>query len=124
MKILVYNYENQFALSRGQVQRIATVLPKEYFAPISEFHLTYNTSKPSVFEYSYETKQAFFAFPIKEKTPEVLTKAVEELLVGIARIKEKSRFGEPLKARERAEYQSFVDKWRDKCLNALKAEKA
>ena len=99
-------------------------MPKEYFAPIHELHLTYDTSKPSVFEYSYETKQAFFALPVKEKTPEVLSKAVDELLIGLARIKANSKFGERLKDRERTEYQTVIEKWHGKCLEAIKAKRA
>ena len=124
MKIIVYNYKGQFALSRKQIETIKGIIPKEYFAPILEFHLTYDTSKPSAFEYSYETRQAFFALPIKEKTPEILSKAVEELLIGLARIKAKSQFGEPLKDRERAEYQTVIEKWHGKCLEAIKPKRA
>jgi len=123
MKIIVYNYKDQFALSRRQIQTIKNVMPKEYFAPILGFHLTYDTSKPSAFEYSYETKQAFFAIPIKEKTPQILSKAVEELLIGLARIKAKSKFGEPLKDRERSEYQTVVERWHGRCLEAIKADR-
>ncbi len=65
MKIIVYNYKDQSALSRGQIETIKSIMPKEYFAPILELHLTYDTSKPSMFEYSYKTKQAFFALPVK-----------------------------------------------------------
>jgi hypothetical protein len=124
MKIIVYNYKDQFALSRKQIEKIKGIMPKEYFAPILEFHLTFDTSKLSIFEYSYETKQAFFAFPVKEKTPEALSKAVEELLIGLARIKAKSRFGEPLEDRERSANQTVVEKWHGRCLEAIMAEGA
>ncbi len=123
MKIIVYNYKDQFALSRKQIETIKGVIPKEYFAPILEFHVTHDTSRPSAFEYSYETKQAFLALPVKEKTPEILSKAVEELLIGLARVKAKSKFGERLKERERAEYQSFIESWHGKCLKAIKPER-
>ena len=62
--------------------------------------------------------------PVKVKTPEGLSKAVEELLIGLARIKAKSKFGEPLNDRERAEYQGAIDKWRGRCLEAIKTKKA
>ena len=81
MKIIVYNYKNQFALSRKDIEVIANVLPKENILPIREFHLTFDETKPSIFEYSYETKKAYFAFPVKQKTSESLSKAVEQLLI-------------------------------------------
>ena len=96
MKIIVYNYKNQFALSRKDIEVIANVLPKENILPIREFHLTFDETKPSIFEYSYETKKAYFAFPVKQKTSESLSKAVEQLLIGLARIRAKSIFGQVL----------------------------
>jgi len=112
MKIIVYNYKDQFALSRKQVEAIKAIIPKDYFAPILEFHLTYDTSKPSILEYSYETRQAFFAFPAKEKAPEVLSKAVER----VARRpghenKSQVELRRNLKGQREGLYQSFVDKW-------------
>lgn len=119
MKIIVYNFKDQYALSRHQIETIYGIIPKEYFAPVAEFHLTYDTSRPSSFEYSYETKSVHFAYPVKEKSAEVASLAIAELLIGLARIKAKSRFGIPLKHNEQVEYLSFVETWHAKCVSAI-----
>jgi hypothetical protein len=123
MKILVYNYQDQYALSRKQVEAIQTALPKEYFAPIKEFHLTHTRRGAEVFEYYAAEKTAHFAFPVKKKTSETTSAAVEELLVGLARIKASTRWEYPLKERERESYGEFVESWKGKCLEAATPKK-
>ena len=60
-----------------------------------------------------------FSFVVREKTPETLKMALEELLIGLARIRAKSNFYLPLKYNERALYMPFVDKWLPRCLTAI-----
>jgi len=123
MKILVYNYRNQYALSRKQVEAIKAVLPNEYFLPIREFHLTHTKRGAEIFEYYEADKTAHFAYPVKEKTPESTSGAIEELLIGLARIKASTRWHYPLAEREKQSYMEFVELWREKCLEAVTAKK-
>ena len=118
MKILVYNYKEQYALSRKQVEAIKAVLPNEYFRPIREFHLTHTPRGVEVFEYQEEEKAVHFAFPVKEKTPETTVTAIEELLIGLARIKAATRWEFPLRVQERKTYMGFVELWKAKCIES------
>jgi hypothetical protein len=124
LKIIVYNYKDKFALSRKDIEIIARVLPTEYFSSIHEFHLTFDDRQPSIFEFSYEKKRAYFAFPVKDRTPKILSEAVEQLLIGLARIKAKSRFGQIMKKSEASDCQIFVETWQEKCLSAINSQKS
>ena len=119
MKIVVYNSSDQFALSRKQIEKIKEVLPNEYFAPIQEFHVTHSQRGAERFEYIKEGKQAHFYFPVKQKTPEIVSEAVTELLIGLTRIKSNSNWGYPLPENERSLYLGFVEQWQSKCLAAF-----
>jgi hypothetical protein len=123
MKILVYNYQNQYALSRKQIEAVKSVLPNEYFEPIREFHLTHTKRGAEIFEYNEADKTAHFAYPITEKTPGSTSDAIEELLVGLARIKASTRWQYPLKEREKLSYVGFVKSWKEKCLEAVTTKK-
>lgn len=119
MKIIIQNHTDQFALSRSQIECIKNILPKEYFQPVKSFHLLDDHRNIEVFEYFKDDRIVWYSFLVKEKTSEIITKAIEELLIGLARIKANSRFYHPLKDNERLEYQPFVDKWLPKCLEAI-----
>lgn len=119
MKIIVYNYEHQYALSRKQIETIMSVLPKKYSELIREFHILHGERYLEVFEYSYQEKIVYFLYPVKEKTSEITKDAIVELLIGLVRIKSKSQFGHKLKDKERVEYLPFVEEWLDKCLFAI-----
>ena len=120
MKIIVYNTSDQYALSRAEIKALEMVLPKEYWARIEELHLAYShPSKAETFEYDEKTKIGYFIMPVKEKTPELRSTAIEELLLGLARVRAKSRFFLPLKPRERDEYQPFISEWLPCCEAAL-----
>lgn len=101
MKIIVYNSKDQYALSRKQIEKIKDTLSKEYFDPILEFHITHSLSGCESLEYFEENKQAYFFFPVKQKTPEILNKAVPELLSGLARLKSNTKWGYPVSKSER-----------------------
>lgn len=118
MKIVVYNYKNQYALSRMQIEAIKSVLPKEYFLPIREFHLTHTKKGAEVFEYCEEDKTAHFAFPITRIKTEHSSEAIVELLVGLARIKASTRWKNALNERERETYMEFVELWKSRCIDA------
>lgn len=120
MKILVYNSYDQYALSRAEVEKLRAVIPQEYWSKISEFHLTHSHPyKAEPFEYDEKTKIGYLIMPVKEKTPEVRHAAIQELLLGLARIRAKSRFFYPLKPRERAEHEEFISEWLPRCEAAL-----
>lgn len=119
MKIIIQNHRDQFALSRKQVEIVKDTLPKEYFIPIRELYLSDDRRNIEAFEYYEKEKIVRYSFVVKEKTPELLRKAVEELLIGLARIKARSTFYMPLKESERALYQPFVDQWLSKCMGAI-----
>lgn len=118
MKIIVYNYQDQYALSRKQVEAIKEILPNEYFEPIKEFHLTHTKRGAEIFEFNPDARIAYFAFPVKEKTRELVCRAITELLVGLAKIKAITRWGYPVSEQERATYQEFCDKYEQKCIIA------
>ena len=117
MKILVYNYENQFALSRKQIEAVKTILPNEYFAPIREFHITTESPGQERFEFVYETRIAHFEYKVEQKNSEVVADAIEHLLIGLQRIKEKDNFGYSIKESEKENYAAFIQKWKQKCLD-------
>ncbi len=119
MKILVYNYQYQFALSRKQIETIKETIPKEYFEPIKEFHLTSSSPGQENFEYDYNTKTAFFEYCIKEKDNKIIEDAVSKVLFGLARIKMKSKFGHYITQNEINTCQPFVEKWLMACLRSI-----
>ncbi len=119
MKIIVYNYEKQFALSRKEIETIQNVLPKEYFIPILEFHLTTRSPGQERFEYDYKTKIAYFEYKVEQKSTETTNDAIEHLLIGLKRIKEKDTFGYLIKETEKSRYDEFIQEWKPKCLNEL-----
>ena len=119
MKIIVYNSNEQFALSRKQVEKIKEVLPNEYFDPIQEFHLTTESPGQEKFEYLEKSRQAHLCFPVKQKSTNDVSEAVSELLVGLARIKSKTRWGYHLPDQERIDYQEFLQRWHARCIAAL-----
>jgi len=119
MKILVYNYKRQFALSRNEIEVIQNVLPKEYFVPIREFHLTTGSPGQERFEYDYKTKIAYFEYKVEQKSVETTNDAIEHLLRGLKRIKEKVVFGHFIKESEKVQYESFIQEWKPKCLKEL-----
>jgi hypothetical protein len=119
MKILVYNTEYQYALSRKQIEIIKETLPKEFFSPIHEFHITTGSPGQERFEFDYKTKTACFEYKISQKTPEIMEDAVKTLLVGLCRIKAKVKFGHFIKRNEIIDYLLFIDKWIPICLNAI-----
>jgi hypothetical protein len=123
MKTLVYNTQDQYALSRKQIEIIKELLPKEYFLPIKEFHLTYNSPGEERFEYDYKTKIAYFEYKLNLKTNESTEDAVRTLLIGLCRIKAKAKFGHFMKKNEINDYMPFIEIWLPKCLNALKKNK-
>lgn len=123
MKIVVYNFKDQYALSRKQVMAIQEVLPNEYFAPIKEFHITHTRRGAEAFEWKSKEKIAHFSFPTKEKSAEIVAEAITELLKGLARIKEKTKWGYPIPAQEQVIYQSFIEKWKQRCANAAISQK-
>ena len=98
---------------------VKATLPKEYFIPIREFYLSDDHRNVEVFEYYEKDKIVRYSFAVREKTPELLRKAIEELLIGLARIKARSTFYMPLKESERALYEPFVDQWLTKCMVAI-----
>ncbi|MEZ5148792.1 MAG: hypothetical protein R2759_17410 [Bacteroidales bacterium] len=119
MKIIVYNYKNQFALSRKQIETIKSVLPNEYFAPIRELHITTGSPGQERFEFEYDTKSAHFEYKVEQKTKETTCDAIEHLLIGLKRIKEKDSFGHFINESDRERYESFINEWKPKCLNEL-----
>ena len=121
MKIVVYNSHDQYAFSRKEIERIRDVLPKAYLARIREFHIAHShPAAKEVFEFNEEQGIAYFIRPVKEKNAEIQTEAVKDLLVGLSRIRSKSRFFLPLKERERETYSEFINHWMPVCLTQLR----
>ena len=123
MKIVVYNHYDQYALSRSEIETLSSVLPREYWAKVSEFHLCHShPSQAEPFEFDEKHKVAYLIIPVKEKSQAIRSAAIEQLLLGLARIRAKSRFFLPLKAVERESYQSFISEWQARCELALGAK--
>jgi hypothetical protein len=119
MKILVYNYKYQFALSRKEIETIQKILPNEYFASIREFHITTGSPGQERFEYDYKTKIAYFEYKVEQKSTETTNDAIGHLLIGLKRIKEKDTFGHWIKESDKIQYESFIQEWKPKCLIEL-----
>ena len=122
MKIVVYNSSKQSGLSRKQIEIATSILPKSYFKRVQEFHICIDQDIRCVepLEYDAENRRVFFAYPVDEKTPENQREAVVSLLIGLARIRGRSRFFHPLRDLERKEYEPFVNEWREKLQNEFK----
>ena len=120
MKIIIYNNTDQYALSRKQIELIKTILPNEYFEPIKEFHITPEAPGQEKFEYNYDTKIAYFEYPLKQKTKQTYEDALFILLTGLCRIKAKVIFGHFMKKNEIYEYLPFIQKWLLVCLKEIK----
>ncbi len=116
MKILVYNFKDQFALSRKQIEIIRNVLPNEYFAQIQEFHITTESPGQERFEFVYESKIAYFEYKVFQKSIETTEDAIKHVLIGLCRIKQKDKFGHFIKERDKESYNAFIQKWLPKCL--------
>lgn len=120
MKIVVYNSYDQYALSRKEVELIHEALPKDYWAKIKEFHLAHShPNAAEAFEFDENKGIAYFIRPVKEKNAQTRQMAVHEILLGLSRIRDKSRFFAPLKERERSVHKEFIDKWMPVCLAKL-----
>jgi hypothetical protein len=120
MKIVVYNLKGQYALSRAEVEIIYSTLPRLAWARIAEFHLAHSHDRAcEMFEFDDRSGIVFFIAPIGSKTRVLRDKAIHELLVGLARVKARSRFFMPLKDPERSLYSAFVDEWMQRCIHAI-----
>ena len=119
IKIVVQNYADQFALSRKQVETIIDVLPDKYFAKIRMLLLCSSASNKEPFEYAPETQVAYFSYPVSQKTGEDVERAVEAMLVGLARIEAGDTFRRLLRDRDRRQYDAFVAAWKDRIMGTL-----
>jgi hypothetical protein len=120
MKIVIYNSPDQYALSRAELEIIKSTLPRELWARIDEFHIAHSDPRTvEPFEYYEKGRIVYLVMPVKEKTPEIRTVAIKELLLGLARIQNKSRFFIALKPKERESYENFISEWLPKCEAAL-----
>ena len=120
MKIVVYNFHEQYALSRAEIEVIYGVLPALCWARIRELHLAHSHPKQSEsFEFSEALGIAYLIVPVKEKTATLRTAAISDLLVGLARVKARSHFFLPLRSNERADYEEFAGEWTPKCEAAI-----
>ena len=95
-------------------------MPKEYFEPIKEFHITHEAPGQEKFEYNYDTKIAYFEYPLKQKIEQTYEDALFILLTGLCRIKAKVKFGHYMKKNEIEEYLPFIQKWLQVCLKEIK----
>lgn len=120
MKIVVYNSYDQYALSRAEVEAIRKELPTECWSRVHELHIAHSHPKRvEQFEFDEQTGIAYLIVPVKEKTAAIRSEAIRHLLVGLARVKARSKFFLPLRARELAEYEEFISKWAAKCEAAI-----
>ena len=118
MKIVVAPPRRFHALSRKQVEAIFAILPKEFSVPIREFIIQEGYRCHEPLEYYRPAKRVTFAMPVDEKTDLTTREAVIALLIGIARIRAKSKFAQPLSRLERESYSEFVKEWAERALKA------
>jgi hypothetical protein len=71
------------------------------------------------FDYDYNSKIAYFGYSVFKKSPETSEDAVRNLLIGLARITAKAKFGHFIPKNEMEEYLLFVDLWFQKCIKAI-----
>lgn len=120
MKIVVYNSYEQYALSRAEIETIRDVLPVLCWARIRELHIAHShPQQAESFEWDEGRQTGYLIAPVKQKTVAHRTNALRELLIGLARVKARSRFFVPLRASERADYSEFVNEWLPKCEVAI-----
>jgi hypothetical protein len=120
MKVVVYNSYDQYALSRAEVEAIRKELPAECWSRVHELHIAHSHPKQiEQFEFDEQTGIAYLIVPVKEKTTALRSGAIRHLLVGLARVKSRSKFFLPLRAREFAEYEEFISMWTPKCEAAM-----
>lgn len=120
MKIVVYNYHDQYALSRNEVEKLIGVLTREYWMKLQELHLAHShPNKVEAFEYDEVRKIGYLIVPVKQKTEEARLNAIRSLLLGLARIRGRSRFFYALRPNEEKEYESFINAWLPYCEAAL-----
>lgn len=116
MKIVVYNSHGQYALSRAEVERLHSVLPKHLWHPVKEFHITHSHPRQAEpFEFDAQQGIAYLICPVGQKTAALRSQALASLLVGLARVQAKSTFFVPLKDREAMAYRDLLDEWLPKC---------
>jgi hypothetical protein len=120
MKIVVYNAWRQYALSRAEVEIIHATLPRLAWARVAQFHLAHSHDRGcAMLEFDARSGIAYFIARIENKTPVLRDEAIHELLVGLARVKARSRFFTPLKDAERSLYSAFADEWMQRCIHAI-----
>lgn len=120
MKTVVYNSWGQYALSRKEVEIIHAALPREAWAGIAEFHLCHShPRKCEMFEFDVQTGIAYFIAPLQAKARPQRDEAIQELLIGLARVQAGSRFFTPLKDKERRVHEEFAAEWVERCLHAV-----
>jgi hypothetical protein len=120
MKIVVYNSHGQYALSRAEVDALQSVLPKQLWSSIKEIHLAHShPRKVEPFEFDAALGIAYLICPVGQKTSELRTQAITDLLVGLARVQAKSRFFLPLKEREAQGYSELLERWLPECEAAM-----
>jgi hypothetical protein len=118
MKIVIAQTRQFHALSRKQVEKIFSVLPKDFATPIQEFIIQEDIRCHEPFEYYRPGKRVNFSMLVEEKTDLTTKKAAIALLIGIARIRERSEFFRPLSRVERDSYKKFVEEWLDQVIRA------
>ena len=124
MRIIVASTRHQHALSRREVERLFAALPPSFSAPIEEFVLSTFERGAEVFEYITVVgrRRVEFCMQVKDKTPETTERALQEFVLGLARMQAGSKFWRPLDRSERREYDSFIAEWLPVCRRALGAK--
>jgi hypothetical protein len=119
MKIIVAATRHAHALSRRQVEALFAALPTEFGRDIDEFLLSNFERGAEPFEYVSSARRVEFYMPVVEKTPETTERALQEFVLGLARVQAGSTFWRPLSRAERGDYNEFLDQWLPVCRAAL-----
>ncbi len=119
MKIVVAATRHAHALSRRQVEKLFAALPPDFSGAIDEFVLSNFARGAEPFEYIASTRRGEFYTPVVEKTPDTTERALQEFVLGVARMQAGSTFWRPLDRSERRDYDEFLDQWLPACRAAL-----
>jgi len=119
MKIIVAATRHAHALSRRQIEALFAALPPECGAAIEEFVLSNFKRGTEPFEYIEDQRRAEFYMPVIDKTAETTEQALQEFLLGLARIEGGSTFWRPLDRSERGDYDQFIARWLPVCRAAV-----
>lgn len=119
VKVVIQSNSGPFALSRRSIAAAASVLPARITRCIVTLLVVAESAGPEAFEYDARRRIAQFCFPGDPRDPQARDRALQELLLGFARLDSDSPFGVRLTDKQRDTFTTFVDEWHPRCQKAI-----